>query len=583
MSLSLATKRLRRMIAPGLLAAALIAPLPAFAQDEAATAAPAPSESAMVNLVRALVAQGVLKPEQGEVLIQQAEAEAGQARAARSAQETALRAPAPGTVRVPYIPETVRAQIKEELRTEVLAEARSGGWAAPDAAAPEWTKRITLHGDIRVRSQSDLYSKTNADDIIDFATINAIGPYGIDDPRLLLPILNSRNDQWNRTRLRARLGVDVKVAEGVTAGIAIATGDNSGPISTNASLGGGFFKRDLWLDKAWVRLAPTDWASATLGRMDNPYRSSDLLYDRDLNLDGVVFAVDSDRWLGDAFKVTARGGAFPIEYGASNYPNFAFDKQSVPTKYLFAAELEASGSFEDLKFSLAAGYHRFTGFQGDLSTPCQVEVASFCSTDFLQPLFLTKGNTLSPLRRIVVVNPNADTPQLLGYSFAYRVLDANASVSIPIGETTLAQLSGSFVKNLAFDAADICRNGPAGRPYNNNDSSGGTYCATTNPAQFVGGDTGYRGQILVGHAEPFETGQWQVFAGYRYLESDAVLDAFTDSDFHLGGTNSKGYFIGGGYALRKGVLIAGKWMSANEISGPPLAIDVLQVDLNIEF
>jgi hypothetical protein len=80
-----------------------------------------------------------------------------------------------------------------------------------------------------------------------------------------------------------------------------------------------------------------------------------------------------------------------------------------------------------------------------------------------------------------------------------------------------------------------------------------------------------------------KAGQWNVLAGYRYLESDAVLDAFTDSDFHLGGTNSKGYFIGGQYALFDGVLFGGRWMSANEIAGPPLAIDVLQVDLVAKF
>ena len=30
-----------------------------------------------------------------------------------------------------------------------------------------------------------------------------------------------------------------------------------------------------------------------------------------------------------------------------------------------------------------------------------------------------------------------------------------------------------------------------------------------------------------------------------YAAADAVLDAFTDSDFHLGGTDAKGYYLGG--------------------------------------
>lgn len=578
-------QRLTARALQGLLAASLLTPFAASAQTADQTVqAPAPSESAMVNLVRALVLQGALKPEVGDDLIRQAEAEAAQARAASQlAANRELPPAANGAIRVPYIPESVRQQIKDELRAEVMQVARQDKWAAPDEAAPDWTRRIAIHGDIRVRSQSELYSRTNADDIIDFATINALSPYGIDDPRLLLPILNSRNDQWNRMRLRARLGIDATISKGVTAGITIATGDNEGPISTNATLGGGFFKRDLWLDKAWLKFEPTGWASATFGRFGNPFNSSDLLYDADLNLDGVAVEVNSGRMLGENFKLTARGGAFPFDFGSPNAPAFAFNKPKASQKYLFSGELEGSGKFGDVGFKLSAGYHRFDNFQGDLSAPCQVETDSFCSTDHLQPLYLTKGNTLSPLRQIVTIDPNSDLPQILGYTFKYQILDINAALTVPLGEHSIVRASASFVKNLGFSKGDICRNGLAGRPYNNSGAGGGTYCAAVNPAQFAGGDTGYRGEVMFGQADPRKQGEWNVLAGYRYLESDAVLDALTDSDFHLGGTNSKGYFVGGTFALRDGLLIGGRWMSANEISGPPLAIDVLQIDLQAKF
>lgn len=563
-------------------AVAMLAPLPSLAQEAA------PSESAMVNLVRALVAQGALKADVGADLIRQAEAEAQQARAANlAASQTPRDLPpaAAGSIRVPYVPESVRAQIKDELRQEVLADARSGGWAAPDKAAPDWTRRIALSGDIRVRSESEFYSKTNSNEVIDYATINALSPYGIDDPRLLLPILNTRNNQWNSPRLRARIGVDIAVAPEVTAGFMLATGDNQGPISTNDVLAGGFLKRDIWVDKAWLKLAPRPWFSGTFGRFVVPFKSSDLLYDQDLSLDGMAIELNSDKWLGENLKVTLRGGAFPFDLGNPNAPTFAFDKPRASQKYLFAGEAELSGKIEDISFSVAAGLHDFDNFQGDLSEPCLVETDSFCSTDHLQPIFLTKGNTLSPLRQIVTVDPDAALPQLLGYTFKYRVLDINAMVSVPIAERVEARVMGSFVKNLAFRESDICRNGLAGRPYNNNAAGGGTFCAA-DPAQrasFAGGDTGYRVEAVLGRMQPFEQGEFHLSAGYRYLESDAVLDGLTDSDFHLGGTNAKGYFLGGAYALRKGLTIGGRWLSANEIEGPPLAIDVLQVDLEVRF
>lgn len=567
-------RHLRRAV----LASVLLMPLPALAQADA------PSESAMVNLVRALVKQGALDADVGSALILQAEAEAAQARAANQRSVSSELPPAPnGAIRVPYIPETVRAQIKDELRNEVMKEARVERWAAPDQAAPDWTRRIKLHGDVRVRSQSELYARTNSNEIIDFATINALSPYGIDDPRLLLPILNARNDRWNNLRLRARLGVEATIATGVTAGITIATGENEGPISTNASLGGGFFKRDLWLDKAWLKVAPVSWGNVTFGRFENPFSSSDLLYDKDVNLDGIAADINSGTMLGEDISIAARGGAFPLDFGSPSAPLFEFDKIDTPQKYLFAGEIEASAKFGDISVRLGAGYHMFKNLQGELSTPCRVETDSFCSTDFLQPAFLTKGNTLSPLRQIVTVNPNADLPQLVGYTFKYNILDVNASVNVPITDNIEVTLAGSYVKNLGFDEADICRNGLLGRPYNNNAAGGGIFCAAVDPAEFVGGDTGYRFEAILGRKDIEKAGEWNVLAGYRYLESDAVLDALTDSDFHLGGTNSKGYFVGVNYGLYDGVFVGTRWMSANEVSGPPLSIDVLQVDLVAKF
>ena len=62
-----------------------------------------------------------------------------------------------------------------------------------------------------------------------------------------------------------------------------------------------------------------------------------------------------------------------------------------------------------------------------------------------------------------------------------------------------------------------------------------------------------------------------------------LFRSFTDSDFHLGGTNAKGYVLGGEYGLRDGLSIGARWLSSNEISGEAFAIDVLQVDLQARF
>jgi len=78
-------------------------------------------------------------------------------------------------------------------------------------------------------------------------------------------------------------------------------------------------------------------------------------------------------------------------------------------------------------------------------------------------------------------------------------------------------------------------------------------------------------------------GDFNVTFGYKYIEPDAVLDAFNDNDFHLGGTNAKGYFISGSYGLFDNTWLTARWLSAQEVYGPSLSIDVLQLELNSSF
>ena len=89
--------------------------------------------------------------------------------------------------------------------------------------------------------------------------------------------------------------------------------------------------------------------------------------------------------------------------------------------------------------------------------------------------------------------------------------------------------------------------------------------------------------MTVGYPQINDRWEWNLSAAYKYIESDAVLDAFTDSDFHLGGTNAKGYILGGNLGVAHNIWLTGRWLSASEISGPPYTVNVVQVDLNARF
>lgn len=585
--------------------AVVLAAAPAAAQTApqpvAATAA-APSDSAMVNLVRLLVEQGVLSREKGDALMRQAETEAAQARTAGAATQQALAPPPAGAIRVPYVPETVRAQIRDELKQEVLAQAKAEGWAAPANASPDWVRGIRLSGDIRVRSQSELYSNTNSNLIPNFARINQIGPIPIFEQDTFIPLLNTREDRATRLQLRARLNLDAQISDQLKVGFQLATGQDNSPISTSDILGGGFAKRDIWLQSAYIDARPTEYTRFLLGRFYNPFMYSEMVFDNDLALDGVYAELNSSDWLGDRFAVTLRGGAFPLDFGDPNFVETDVQKRDYPERWMFSGQAELSAKFgEHGRARLAAAYHSYTNIQANLSDPCfiyrvQAEFRNqvICSTDNERALFLRKGNTVIPIRDVVldvpppVVNEVRVSPQFVGLALDYDLLNITGQVTVPIADEIDLTAAGDFVKNLSFKRSDLCRFGPtlsaAYPPLNNVGADGnGNVCAATNASRFVGGDTGYQGMLTVGHRDLNKRGAWRVFGGYRHLESDAVLDSFADSNMFLGGTNYKGYFVGARGYLMKNSYVQLRWYSANEIAAEPLSIDVLQIDVGVAF
>lgn len=574
--------------------AALLTATPALAQQ------PAQSESVIETMVRLLVEEGVVTKEKGEALLRRAETETAQqaAQSAAAGQQLppALTPPPAGTVRVPYVPETVRAQIKDELRNEVMAQAKSEGWAAPDKAAPEWVDRIRIHGDLRLRSASTFYSKSNSNTIIDVSSWNATGPYDVYAPTFVVPTLNATNDRINTAQIRARLGLDAKVIDGVEVGLQLATGDDPGPISTNAALGGGFRKRDFWLQNAYVRAEFVEGLTAMGGRFDNPLRTTDLMFDPDLAFDGLYGEVDLGKLFKQNYTFAIRGGAFPINFGGDNFPSTAINKRNFRDQYLYTAQVEAGKTFENgIDLRLAAAYHNFTYLRGHVSDPCDIYSSNMveCSTDALRPMFMSKGNTWSYLRSFDLTNMQPGEPmrepQFVGYKFAFRVLDVSASLSVPVNDKVTAMLTGNYLRNFGFDPENICNEGFYGQPQNNISDSTGA-CDPGHTGRFVGGNEGYGAYLALGHKDLFRVnpgrarkGQWALTGAYKYLESDAVPDAFTDSDFHLGGTNAKGYVIGAAYAPFDNITIGARWLSANEIVDQPLAIDVLHIDLGVAF
>lgn len=477
-----------------------------------------------LSLIQLLVEQGVIGKDKADALLREAERRATAAASAPAGHGK----PAPARVRVPYVPEVVKNEIREQLKQEVLAQARAEGWAEPNAY-PSWLDRIAFEGDLRVRAQVDGFQADNAPP----AFFQVQGQTGV---------TNTLEDR-HRLNLRARLGASLRVGDIVTGGMRLTTGSSSSPVSTSATLGNTFSKHTVALDRAWVRLQPLDWLRLEGGRMSNPFFGTDLVWHNDLGFDGVSATVAPFTRKDLAFRPFVTAGLFPIQEV----------ELSSRDKWLEGGQIGAEHAFGPrtrLKFGV--GYYRYRNIAGVPNSPAAPNLF-----DFTAPQFRQKGNT--------VFNIDADGnpgTNLWALAADYRLVNLTAVLDLAQWDPVHVLIAADVVKNVGFDRDAIrARTGLDLEPQTR----------------------GHQVRLTVGHPQVRELHEWQVFAGYRHLQRDAVLDAFTDGDFHLGGTNHKGWMLGFSYGIGRNAALSMRWMSSTQITGAPLAIDVLQVDLGARF
>ncbi len=546
----------------------------------------APSQNVTINLINRLVQRGVLPKEDAAELIQQAEQDAATARAQAAAPTPPP--PADDEVRVTYVPEVVKTQIRDEIKQEVMQQARDEHWAAPNSV-PEWVSRFRFFGDIRLRYEGDFFPAGN-DNTGGFPIFNAInsGPPFDVTGTVFSPQFNVDQNR-NRFRLRARAGSEMNLGEGFTAGLRLATGEDNSPTSTNQTLGvanqrqgGNFSKFEIWLDRAFLRYEiggiVAENLVVTAGRFDNPFFTTPLVWDDDIGFDGLAFQGKYQVVRGVTPFLTA--GAFPVFNTDFNFSTNQPAKFQSSDKYLFGAQTGVTWRVnKDFTVKLAAAYYHYENIEGRLSDPfTPLNSSDQGNTDDTRPSFAQRGNTYFPIRNIVpTVDNNFGTTnqfQYFGLATPFHELVITGKVDFSHFDPVHLSVEGEFASNLAFDANRI--NAIAINNRGPNTPTGGV-------GPFEGGNKAFIVQFVAGSPALDKRGAWNVGVGYRYIESDALVDAFVDSDFGLGGTNLQGYTVSGSVALSKNAWVTLRWLSADSIAGPTYKSDVVQVDFNGKF
>lgn len=568
-------------------------------------------KSTFVNLVDLLVQRGVINKQEGNGLVSAAEQEAAEVQAAKAAPVAASLDAAPSvdaaegkakagakTKHVGYVPEFVKKEIRDQVRAElkgevvkdVKQEAKSEGWGVP-AALPEWVAAINPSFDMRIRFADEFYAKDNKSGA-------DVGPYdwlAVNESRMGLQnfandnpahaFLNNKKDRL-RLRERFRLGFEAQIADGLKAGVRFATSNINNPVSNDQTLGNTGESYQFAIDRSYLQYdyfddKKTNWFSLYGGRIINPFVSTDIVYDPDLSFEGVAgsfrFPFNRDSIRIRNYKTPNPTSRFGINQGQQT-PDSVFltlgvfpiqdINFSTNDKWLYAGQLGADWLvFDDSRFNIATAYYEYKNVNARYNSA----TGNGHQYDWTAPQFLQKGNSL-----VAITDQNSAQGSvcsdangcLFGLASEFRIFNATAIFDYAGFGNTHVLFTADYAKNLGFDRQRIL----------SQFQNGVVNYSDTRPRT-----NAYQVRVDVGYPEIRRYSDWNVNLAYRYVQRDAVLDAFTDSIFHQGGTDAKGWVLGAQYGLAKNTWLNLRWFSTDAIDGPKYSIDTLNVDLNARF
>jgi Putative porin len=574
---------------------------------------PSISQNVTVNLINRLVKRGVLSPEDAKDLMAQAEADAQAAQAKDQAVHQAIQeATAPpmedGDMGVAYVPEPVKEQMRTQIKAELLDEFKKDQIAGGDK--PQWAQKFNLFGDFRMRYDNTFFPLGNQTKSVsdgnggvvevpkgnafgsfpDFNKINNGSPFDLAGTAYS-PQLNV-SDNRQRLRLRARLGSEIDLGDDFDLGFRVATGENSSPVSTNQSLGssgGEFSKYAVWLDRAFLSYnfgdKPYSDITLYLGRFENPFFSSEVMWDDDIGFDGL--AMKGKFETGDSAHVFAAAGLFPVFNSAFNLSSSQTGNQlATSNKWLTGVQTGIDWKITDkLSTKFGVAYYDFQNIEGKLSSPYIPLTANDGSdTDWSRPSFAQKGNTYMQIRNIAPDSSNGEGTQYqyqyFGLATPFRDVAVTHRIDYDGYEPVRLSLVNEVIVNTAWNRSDVAANAVNNLGDYKYDSNGDPI---EDSNKYEGGNVAWYSNFIFGSPDLSVAGNWQAALGYRYVESDSVVDGFTESDFGGGGTNLKGFSLGVNYALTPYVRLGTRWMSADQIAGPTLKQDILQFDINAKF
>jgi hypothetical protein len=345
---------------------------------------------------------------------------------------------------------------------------------------PDWVETMKLSGDLRLRHDTQWREEAK-------------------------PGQSENEFHRNRERFRLRLGLKAKTTKTTEVGVRLASGTGF-QNTTNQSFDEHARGKEIFIDRAYASWKAIHFLKVVGGKHKNPLFTAPLVWDPDVNPEGVSESLTFDL---NRAQIFANLGQWFIEEVNIK------ETDSDPTlfNYQVGAKVEPA---EAVTFEFATAYYDFINLDV-LRGSEENQGAS------QQMIFDSDGRLVNE----------------------FRCWELGAKLNIKETFPEPVSVFGDYVRNLDADIEKLIARGVETGPSDPADLTA-----------YMGDDRDVGWMIGVSLGRKKAKGDWHAKYFYQELEDYAFPAVFVDSDFHGGGTNNKGHYVQGRYFLADQVYLS---------------------------
>jgi Putative porin len=157
----------------------------------------------------------------------------------------------------------------EDISVEVAKDVATN--PADKIKVGDWVKEMKISGDLRLRNQWDERDPS----VVNKGSKTADG--------------HIQRDRW---RFRLRLSLDFKLQNNFFGGVMLSTSDNRATDTKNATYTGGYDNYNIYISRAFLGWAPEPGLTFIAGKQANPFYTTDMFYDPEVDPTGLVERID---------------------------------------------------------------------------------------------------------------------------------------------------------------------------------------------------------------------------------------------------------------------------------------------------